>query len=73
MLKVQSTRVVQLLLVCLLTIMLLAGSIVGATTQPQVAANDSTNAVALFQTDMSDMGPTADNTCNGGSDGSCGG
>ena len=73
MLKVQSTRVVQLLLVCLLTIMLLAGSIVGAITQPQAAANDSTNAVSLFQMDASDLGPMADNNCNGGSDGSCGG
>lgn len=73
MLKVQSTRAVQLLLVCFLTVMLLAGSIVEAAIQYQIVSSDNAHAVALFQTDMSDAGPMADSTCNGGSEGSCGG
>ena len=74
MLKVQSTRVIWLLLASLLMIML-AISIVGATVQTQVADNDSPHSTVLFQAEQSDTGATAviASACNGGSEGSCGG
>ena len=72
MLKAQSTRVAQLLLVGLLTLML-AVFILSATVQTRLTANDGPHPIVQLQIEPVDRGATAVIACNGGSEGACGG